>query len=111
MPLRVTTSLSLAIETLSQTAGKLQHLFRTCAGSLHERASDDHSVGQLPDRARLCRSGDAEADANRKLGRRAQPLDHSRQARGCRFLDARHAKPADKINESASVPGYLRHSV
>src|SRR5689334_7038173 len=113
--LSVTTSVfvvsSLAIKTLSQAARELQHCFRTVFGSSHQSAPDDDAIGKLADISRLLWRRDAESDANGKLRRRLEPIDGVRQRRLGFLLNASYSEPADKINESASVPRDFRHSL
>src|SRR6267142_4936800 len=107
MALSVTTSVSerlLPIERLSQTACQCQDILRANLSRLDERAADDDSVCQIADAARLLRRGNSESDANRKRRGGSKALDRVGQRCRGRFLRACDTEPADKINESASMP-------
>src|SRR4051812_21263358 len=69
------------------------------ARRLHEGTADDDAVRERADRAGLLAGRDAEADADREVGRRAQAGDRLRQVGGDVVARAGDAEAADEVDE------------
>ena len=83
------------VDRRSQRGCECNGIVHRPLGGADDRAAHDHAVAQARHRGRLLGRRDAEADAEREVGRGAQTRDGRRQIVGQGILLAGHAETTD----------------
>src|SRR5687768_3548396 len=98
-----------AVDPAPERRGQRQRRFHALLRRAHDRAADDDAVRQPRHGARLFRTRDTEADAERERGRGADARRRGGQVGWQLAALPRDAQPADEIDEAAPRAGDRAH--